>query len=114
MSRKSSPPKDNKREVRFEKCDCGTGGPHGYFSVTGKGTFPLPNLSVETAKIVLQRMAREYGLTPETVTAVEAQICAAGLPAEMGDRERTMVREAMLSLISGGLRGILPLDALID
>jgi hypothetical protein len=89
-------------KVRFEKCACDPNKlAHGYFHDDEKGKADIPNMSVETAKSVLEGVAKERGLSPEEVAEVEAQISAAGLPEVASEAEKELVALAELSAQTG-------------
>lgn len=83
------------RRVWFEKCDCaGDDRPHGYLHVTSRKPVercPVPTMSVEAGKALLDSVAKTDKLTPAEVEEVCAEFKAAGLPEKMDSDELMML-----------------------
>jgi hypothetical protein len=98
------------RRVWFEKCDCGTEHPHGYFHAEGMGRSPHPTFSLEAGEFVLSSLARKFGLSGAENRAVRAQLRAAGLAEKITDADRRVALEVQLekALSDSSLRAGIP------
>jgi hypothetical protein len=97
------------RRVWFEKCDCGTEHPHGYFHAEWKGKCPVPTFSREVGEEMLNALSRERNLSETEKEEVRGQLRAAGLAERMAEADRTALLQFQLEQV---LRGHLPASIL--